>query len=107
RFSRVFFSSAAVALDISSLSLHDALPIFAVGGAHRALLGEPVSVDGLSGSALARATDGGADAARATHRCAAAGCVDDAGAGARRSEEHTSELQSLTNLVCPLLLENR
>src|SRR5262249_62010733 len=23
-----------------------------------------------------------------------------------RSEEHTSELQSLTNLVCPLLLEN-
>src|SRR5262249_59138179 len=23
----------------------------------------------------------------------------------RRSEEHTSELQSLTNLVCPLLLE--
>src|ERR1019366_10760251 len=24
-----------------------------------------------------------------------------------RSEEHTSELQSLTNLVCPLLLEKR
>src|ERR1019366_2162678 len=27
------------------------------------------------------------------------------GAGGKRSEEHTSELQSLTNLVCRLLLE--
>src|SRR5258706_12095489 len=34
--------------------------------------------------------------------------VLDAGAGAnRRSEEHTSELQSLTNLVCRLLLEKK
>src|SRR5262249_59702118 len=29
------------------------------------------------------------------------------GAAARRSEEHTSELQSLTNLVCRLLLEKK
>src|SRR5262249_56304178 len=28
-------------------------------------------------------------------------------AGQRRSEEHTSELQSLTNLVCRLLLEKK
>src|SRR5437016_8209756 len=28
-------------------------------------------------------------------------------AAARRSEEHTSELQSLTNLVCRLLLEKK
>src|SRR5438093_13754154 len=28
-------------------------------------------------------------------------------AGAHRSEEHTSELQSLTNLVCRLLLEKK
>src|SRR5437016_9864022 len=27
--------------------------------------------------------------------------------GAKRSEEHTSELQSLTNLVCRLLLEQK
>src|SRR5258706_8341259 len=27
--------------------------------------------------------------------------------GAKRSEEHTSELQSLTNLVCRLLLEKK
>src|SRR5437016_7982030 len=29
------------------------------------------------------------------------------GVGAGRSEEHTSELQSLTNLVCRLLLEKK
>src|SRR5438093_10063620 len=29
------------------------------------------------------------------------------GPGGRRSEEHTSELQSLTNLVCRLLLEKK
>src|SRR5262249_56696370 len=29
------------------------------------------------------------------------------GGGHRRSEEHTSELQSLTNLVCRLLLEKK
>src|SRR5829696_9673668 len=29
------------------------------------------------------------------------------GVAARRSEEHTSELQSLTNLVCRLLLEKK
>src|SRR5438046_7373681 len=29
------------------------------------------------------------------------------GSSARRSEEHTSELQSLTNLVCRLLLEKK
>src|ERR1019366_8717410 len=32
-------------------------------------------------------------------------CRSPSGADARRSEEHTSELQSLTNLVCCLLLE--
>src|SRR2546427_5863613 len=31
----------------------------------------------------------------------------DATAGPRRSEEHTSELQSQSNLVCRLLLENK
>src|SRR5262249_56741174 len=32
---------------------------------------------------------------------------DAARAAARRSEEHTSELQSLTNLACRLLLEHK
>src|SRR5437016_8206294 len=33
--------------------------------------------------------------------------VEEDGAGRDRSEEHTSELQSLTNLVCRLLLEKK
>src|SRR5438046_4857817 len=33
--------------------------------------------------------------------------VLDIGSGVGRSEEHTSELQSLTNLVCRLLLEKK
>src|SRR5687767_15545890 len=33
--------------------------------------------------------------------------VDEAGARAKRSEEHTSELQSLAYLVCRLLLEKK
>src|SRR5205085_9742325 len=40
--------------------------------------------------------------------CLVAGCVDaGAGGGATRSEEHTSELQSQSNLVCRLLLEKK
>src|SRR5262249_58762235 len=34
-------------------------------------------------------------------------CDHDALCGRRRSEEHTSELQSLTNLVCRLLLDKQ
>src|SRR5438093_3282450 len=34
-------------------------------------------------------------------------CRVDDGRGELRSEEHTSELQSLTNLVCRLLLEKK
>src|SRR5262249_56838845 len=37
----------------------------------------------------------------------AAGPASNARARGRRSEEHTSELQSLTNLVCRLLLEKK
>src|SRR2546425_2478352 len=36
-----------------------------------------------------------------------AGAAGGAGAGAARSEEHTSELQSLAYLVCRLLLEKK
>src|SRR5438093_3060109 len=35
------------------------------------------------------------------------GTIRGAGADRARSEEHTSELQSLTNLVCRLLLEKK
>src|SRR5205823_8825405 len=35
------------------------------------------------------------------------GAIPDTGVGSRRSEEHTSELQSLAYLVCRLLLEKK
>src|SRR2546430_3363303 len=37
----------------------------------------------------------------------AAGCREASGGTASRSEEHTSELQSQSNLVCRLLLEKK
>src|SRR5262249_62236570 len=105
-----FSSHARATTSLSTLSLHDALPILSAGNlgcrsqtppANRRTPGDPVP-----------------DQTPTRHRIAAA----DAGArtgevrlGDRRrvlwpqrrlrSEEHTSELQSLTNLVCRLLLQ--
>src|SRR2546425_7447112 len=45
------------------------------------------------------------DATEGVHRCVEAGVLDHE--HARRSEEHTSELQSLAYLVCRLLLEKK
>src|SRR6201995_6205665 len=42
-----------------------------------------------------------------TKICPCFACCACARAARRRSEEHTSELQSLTNLVCRLLLEKK
>src|SRR5260370_39070133 len=83
-----FFFNDTATTEIYTLSLHDALPIY-----------------------------GGSDSCR-TYRCTGG----DRGSGAlsvepgllvcyrpvlRRSEEHTSELQSHLNLVCRLLLEKK
>src|SRR2546430_9861775 len=48
-----------------------------------------------------------ADAARRRARLHDARPAGDDVVGGRRSEEHTSELQSQSNLVCRLLLENK
>src|SRR5438046_4562131 len=77
----VFFCTNAAPTEIYTLSLHDALPI---SWWRR-----------RSPRAWARA----AASAAGTRPCAR--CATD------RSEEHTSELQSLTNLVCRLLLEKK
>src|SRR5437016_7891768 len=53
-----------------------------------------------SGARFRPSTDAFAQPLRACRRWALKGC-------AKRSEEHTSELQSLTNLVCRLLLEKK
>src|SRR5689334_24156361 len=77
-----FFFNDTATTEIYTLSLHDALPIFGVGGAglgvERAFLG-----DDLGERAAGLVVAGG------------------------RSEEHTSELQSQFHLVCRLLLEKK
>src|SRR5205823_7900181 len=82
-----FFSTAPAPTDISTLSLHDALPI---------------------------SWDKSRLAMRA--RCCLSAIASDSSPCARRSlpagndlrsEEHTSELQSLAYLVCRLLLEKK
>src|SRR5437016_8552570 len=69
----------------------------AVDGQERPLAARAVRVDGACDELLA-----GAALAEEEHRAAPGRNARD-----RRSEEHTSELQSLTNLVCRRLLEKK
>src|SRR2546425_8452869 len=99
-FSFFFFNDTATT-EIYTLSLHDALPISVgvprrrVPGGEREHAGRP---GGAGGGARAHRSDPG----RHRHRVVPARPGD-----AARSEEHTSELQSLAYLVCRLLLEKK
>src|SRR5262249_60983242 len=90
---------------ISPLSLHDALPIShpieITGSGYRAPLG--VDEMGIAGGIR------GAPVELAPCETIDLPYIADAEIDRRaaRSEEHTSELQSLTNLVCRLLLANK
>src|SRR5436190_2304509 len=75
------FYDAAATTDIYTLSLHDALPIFAPHG-------------GVGYRQAARSKQSVVSKMKA-------------GTKRRRSEEHTSELQSHSDLVCRLLLEKK
>src|SRR3989441_4231985 len=91
-FSHFFFFNDTATTEIYTLSLHDALPI-SVEREHRrrrAELGAHVADRPLAG--------------RADRLGAGAEVLDDL---VGRSEEHTSELQSLAYLVCRLLLEKK
>src|SRR2546430_16731123 len=77
-----FFFNDTATTEIYTLSLHDALPIF-----------DPPRRQAGQRAACCRRS---ADAARFPCR-----------PEADRSEEHTSELQSQSNLVCRLLLEKK
>src|SRR2546423_10093825 len=79
-----FFFNDTATTEIYTLSLHDALPI-----------SRSFSVRRNSNSATRRRTSSGSRSATSP-RCAPS-----------RSEEHTSELQSLAYLVCRLLLEKK
>src|SRR5688572_33450014 len=89
-FSFFFFFNDTATTEIYTLSLHDALPIYASANASAA----DVSAGGLAEDAAGRGL--------------LAGIAGDSSLrGLARSEEHTSELQSQSNLVCRLLLEKK
>src|SRR5206468_8341456 len=96
---------------ISTLSLHDALPICRYDHGSRALdfgCGTVRSTDSRSlGLNVIRADSSHAmlDQARALEPSGEYHRVRDNITGEFRSEEHTSELQSRSDLVCRLLLE--
>src|SRR5262249_59174490 len=99
-------ATATPSTQLYTLSLHDALPIYPALQLHRAhRLGRDA---GRRRRTAAPARGQG----RALERRAApagdywGGAVSGARVGIR-SEEHTSELQSLTNLLCRLLLEKK
>src|SRR5687767_15414593 len=88
-----FFFNDTATTEIYTLSLHDALPISRIHGGRRRKKRR-------------------VDDEQIAHLMAAAECVEHRGRGIvaedhRRSEEHTSELQSLAYLVCRLLLEKK
>src|SRR5438093_7741427 len=73
----LFFFNDTATTEIYTLSLHDALPISGIIAPNSVLM---------------------SPSSRSSRNI---------GSIATRSEEHTSELQSLTNLVCRLLLEKK
>src|SRR5437016_14564058 len=86
-----FFFNDTATTEIYTLSLHDALPIYSRGQ----------RIEQIRGIEVRKRRRG--DALRAHAPPVARGVPG----SRRRSEEHTSELQSLTNLVCRLLLEKK
>src|SRR5258706_12089457 len=89
----VFFFNDTATTEIYTLSLHDALPIcISVLGRLRRIRGRHCKVSQRMST---------------RSRWATRSCSCSPVEIPRRSEEHTSELQSLTNLVCRLLLEKK
>src|SRR2546430_13230848 len=93
-----FFFNDTATTEIYTLSLHDALPIW------RGLWPSPAPGPEAfgSGSSPGHDLDGHLDHAAGGFRRPVVSAVQ-----MRRSEEHTSELQSQSNLVCRLLLEKK
>src|SRR2546425_13324778 len=92
-----FFFNYTATTEIYTLSLHDALPISRTARPmpDGVTPSEPVGLPSLRH----RAPHASRRAVPARPRCAACRTA--------RSEEHTSELQSLAYLVCRLLLEKK
>src|SRR3989441_13358353 len=90
--STFFFFNDTATTEIYTLSLHDALPIFSFPGL----------ASGTKGGSCAGSPRGPVHQARDLR----VRCGHPIRPGTR-SEEHTSELQSLAYLVCRLLLEKK
>src|SRR5205085_9077774 len=91
---------------IYTLSLHDALPIYRGAGKHQYRHGPDPSVPAWRKTVSSVSSRG----VQHTEPCKSeqSECADsDVGSFGLRSEEHTSELQSQSNLVCRLLLEKK
>src|SRR5687767_15314501 len=101
--SPVFFFNDTSTTTIYTLSLHDALPIYRMHGQRRGRSGVPAAAYRLRGVGNL-SLDGDAAVGwcphSERHRSRRHGEQS-------RSEEHTSELQSLAYLVCRLLLEKK
>src|SRR2546425_6845989 len=96
-----FFFNDTATTEIYTLSLHDALPI---------LPSDVRKASGLPASSILNFGLGPGFGAEPQVRCAIDGSAEHfrtSGHGRIRSEEHTSELQSLAYLVCRLLLEKK
>src|SRR5258706_4151186 len=95
-----FFFNDTATTEIYTLSLHDALPIFSNGNVIDELIATPGNVQTatINRSGLLN---------KAVDLTPFNQTPNALGADQPRSEEHTSELQSLTNLVCRLLLEKK
>src|SRR3712207_7934670 len=100
----IFFNDTATT-EIYTLSLHDALPI----SVERLTIDAPSEYQGvliqllaLRKGRLEQLVDHGSGWIRMEYIVPARGLI-----GFRRSEEHTSELQSRQYLVCRLLLEKK
>src|SRR2546425_9772617 len=92
-----FFFNDTATTEIYTLSLHDALPIFTGKTMHistAATIAAVVTERHFMFASLGRSLTSPRD-------CRSGSC------GRHRSEEHTSELQSLAYLVCRLLLEKK
>src|SRR2546427_2838051 len=85
-----FFFNDTATTEIYTLSLHDALPIFTC------FVTQHITSSGLDTTTT-----------MAWGQCCLTCCATCLTIPALRSEEHTSELQSQSNLVCRLLLEKK
>src|SRR5207302_5626875 len=97
----LFFFHITATTDIYTLSLHDALPIFQVF--HGATLQNGALAGGTPAPAIQVSDISGYFWFFSSSNVELTVKLLDA----RRSEEHTSELQSRENLVCRLLLEKK